>query len=260
MFDGTITARGGAARRQWRICRDIGQELLTVATGIVDTRAPHGQTGTWLLDPTNITIATSGSGAIAPSAIDSASSNVSLQASNDIVFASPVGIVAIGVGLTAQAGNSITVQSGAAVTTNGGNIAFSANDPAGPASGHGAILIDAPLSTAGPDPLHEIPVSGGTITLTVNGGSGVLSLGADLTTANGAITIDAPVVVTANVAIDATAGGDTPGASVTLAGTVDASSVAAGEVSSSRRRQRHCHDRAGHRLRDGAWLALCRHR
>ena len=91
-------------------------------------------------------------------------------------------------------------------------------------------MIDAPLSTAGPDPLHEIPVSGGTITLTVNGGSGVLSLGADLTTANGAITIDAPVVVTANVAIDATAGGDTPGASVTLAGTVDASSVAAGEV------------------------------
>ena len=125
--------------------------------------------------------------------------------------------------------NSITVLSGAPITTNGGNIMFSANDPSGPASGHGAILIDAPLSTAGPDPVHEIPVSGGTINLTVNGGR-VISLGADLTTGGGAITIDAPVVVTANVGIDATAGGDTPGANVTLAGTVDASSVAAGDV------------------------------
>ncbi|HUZ74273.1 MAG TPA: filamentous hemagglutinin N-terminal domain-containing protein, partial [Stellaceae bacterium] len=154
-FDGAIIARGGLAGGNGGFVETSGREQLSVQTGSVDTSAPHGSLGTWLLDPTDITVASGISGAIDPATLGAASSNVLLQAANDITFDNGVFIGAAGVGITARAGNSITVAPGAEIDTNGGNITLSANDPTGPASGRGSIVIDATLSTAGVDPIHS---------------------------------------------------------------------------------------------------------
>jgi trimeric autotransporter adhesin len=224
VFDGAITARGGAEGGDGGFVETSGKASLTVTTGSVDTLAPQGAIGTWLLDPTDITVANGVAGAINPSAIDGASSTVTLQAADDITFESPIDIMATGVGLTARAGNSITVAANAAITTNGGTITLSANDPDGPASGSGSIVIASAVSTAGPDDATSLPSAG--ITLTVNGGSGTISLGSNLLTAGGVIAVDGPTILTGNVAIDTTAEYEADGASIDFAGTIDADAAA----------------------------------
>ncbi|HET7334582.1 MAG TPA: filamentous hemagglutinin N-terminal domain-containing protein, partial [Rhizomicrobium sp.] len=91
-FAGTATARGGASSGDGGLVETSGQDLQIAPDAVVDTRAPKGATGTWLLDPSTINILTSGTDVvnggsnISPSTIITAlgSSNVTLQATNDI--------------------------------------------------------------------------------------------------------------------------------------------------------------------------------
>ncbi|HVE44129.1 MAG TPA: autotransporter-associated beta strand repeat-containing protein, partial [Gammaproteobacteria bacterium] len=57
-FYGSISARGGAMGGNGGWVETSGKAYLDVATARVNTLAPAGLTGTWLLDPTNIYIAT----------------------------------------------------------------------------------------------------------------------------------------------------------------------------------------------------------
>jgi filamentous hemagglutinin family protein len=169
-FFGNISARGGANAGNGGFVETSGKQTLAF-TGVVNTLATNGVTGTLLLDPTNIDVvaatgtastivnaagaalanplfATVDAGAaaaplLAGSAIDVTTingslTNVVLQATNNITFSTAVSIAAAGVGLTAQAGNSIILTSG--ITTNGGGITLTANDVAsGAATGKGTI-------------------------------------------------------------------------------------------------------------------------
>ncbi len=116
-FSGIASAMGGFMGGNGGLVETSGHNLNVTADASVDTRAPKGQTGTWLLDPTNIVIQSGeGSGTsippngtvglgdnpegtdfIAPDTIVAAlaNTNVTLEASNeidvleDVIYSSP---------------------------------------------------------------------------------------------------------------------------------------------------------------------------
>jgi len=124
-FDGEIYARGGADGGNGGYVETSGEFGLAVGLDAqVNTLAPMGLAGNWLLDPENIVIQSGGSTTpvtsepyssnptatvtLAPSAIQGASSNVTLQASTDITINSAV-TMQNSVVLTLDAGRSIAI-------------------------------------------------------------------------------------------------------------------------------------------------------
>jgi filamentous hemagglutinin family protein len=145
-FAGAISARGGPGGGNGGQVETSGHNLHILSDAFVNTLAPHGQAGNWLLDPQFIDINTTGfdpvsqatfanttsnSVTISPTSIDAAliSSNVSLQANTDITVTSPLTISSAGTAgrtLTLQAGRSVLVN--ANISYAGGNVVISAND------------------------------------------------------------------------------------------------------------------------------------
>ena len=220
-FRGAVSARGGAAGGDGGFVEVSGKERLQFA-GTVDASAPAGAAGTLLLDPRNITVKAGGAAAagdvdafdddpdaalvIAPATLDAVMASVVLQATEDITIDDAVNLTTNGAGLTAQAGRNITVNAG--ITTRGGDITLSANDP-GTTQANGSIAVNAALDTAGGGQ------SGGGVALDVNGGSGSIALGADITTSNADVTVDGPATLSGDVAV-ASGGGD-----ITFVGTLN---------------------------------------
>ena len=179
-FYGKVSAKGGAIAGNGGFVEVSGKQFLDF-NGQVDTFALKGLPGTLLLDPTNITIVAGANNppqlaandqfadpgvnnTIANGTINAAIANVILQATNDITFTARIDMLNPGVGLTAQAGNNVIVQDGiplfAAITTNGGDINFSAGNN---------ILFQGSI----------LPLFGGVSTVVTNGGNVNLSSGAD---------------------------------------------------------------------------------
>ncbi|NES18934.1 MAG: filamentous hemagglutinin N-terminal domain-containing protein, partial [Symploca sp. SIO3E6] len=166
-FYGNITARGGQESGNGGFVEVSGLDFLDFQ-GVVDTSAPNGAMGTLLLDPTNIEIVATGGTATAltdvdnfldpdtdvgdtttidAALLDAALADVILQATNDITFSADVNIAEPQVGLTAEAGNNIAVNSN--ITTNGGNVTFTANADG---VGAGAVSVNnATITTQGGD-------------------------------------------------------------------------------------------------------------
>lgn len=144
-FEGEISARGGEVFGDGGFVEVSGKEFLDYG-GSVNTSAVNGNVGTLLLDPTNIVVVDTGAETsdltqvdlfgdgdiggdgdtrLDVTAINNASSNVVLQASNDITFEVPVNVGMAGVGITAEANNNITVKRN--IITNGGDISLIAD-------------------------------------------------------------------------------------------------------------------------------------
>lgn len=245
-FHGEVKATGGAQGGDGGFVEVSGKHNLAF-TGKVDTRAPNGRTGTLLLDPDNITIQT-GAGAddnqmnagvpsgdpadvinfadggatdfvIGRGTIQDATTNVILQANVDITLNTNITMSNDGVGIIMQAGDDIILNN--SITTRGGQITLTANDNSNStATGDGRIQISGDLDTTGNNQ------TGGAVTLTVSGGTGAITLGADVITRGGAVTFAGPVTLSgATRTVDATDGGATAaGAAVAFNSTVNAGS------------------------------------
>ncbi|MBF8272830.1 MAG: putative Filamentous hemagglutinin family N-terminal domain protein, partial [Magnetococcales bacterium] len=192
-YRGSISSRGGLVGGDGGQVEVSGKQRLEFS-GSVDARAPQGTMGRLWLDPTNIVVATAGTDSvvtnvdnfadadqnggtststISPAVLNAAAASVTLQATNNITFTDAVSLTTNGANLTAQAGNNITVNN--TLTTQAGNITLSANDSGGPASGSGAVDINANITTNG----------GGFTSSGVN----FESSGATISTAGGAVAL-----------------------------------------------------------------------
>lgn len=147
---GTISAKGGATLGNGGFVETSGK-YLDVAGVKVDTRAPAGKIGTWLLDPLNLRVTNTTSpyggwqlednpttdSEVSATDLNTWSSTVVLEASNNIYFDEVVNMTTLGAGLVAVAGNDIVVNK--SITTNGGDVSLKANQT----SGFGKVYVNA---------------------------------------------------------------------------------------------------------------------
>ncbi|MBW4695573.1 MAG: CHAT domain-containing protein [Lyngbya sp. HA4199-MV5] len=103
---GTMTAKGGTQSGNGGLVETSGKQFLTIdQTATVNTTAPQGKTGTWLLDPADLTVVasggtgtiTGGNNSTADSTINNStivtalnSSQVNLSATNAITVSAPI--------------------------------------------------------------------------------------------------------------------------------------------------------------------------
>jgi len=180
---GTITARGGAAGGNGGFV-ETSAHTLDVAGVYVDAGAAHGKHGTWLLDPWDVEVNASGAGAvsdvlaflngatngltqIAVSALN-LNADIVLQARNDLTISETLNLSTQGASVTALAGNHLNIN--APITTNAGRIVLSANDAGAPATGSGVLTVGAALTSGG----AAVSLSGANVNLNaaLNAGAG----------------------------------------------------------------------------------------
>lgn len=144
-FSGSISARGGADAGDGGFIEVSGKGTLQFS-GIADTSATAGKSGTLLLDPKDLVVQAGGpnplpghslfsdnaagtsiiSGANLSAAINSG--NVTLQANNDITINDNIAGTTAGNGLTLQAGRSIIFNATRILSLNNGDFTATIND------------------------------------------------------------------------------------------------------------------------------------
>lgn len=246
-FAGSISAAAGPAGGDGGAVETSSVGTLQV-TGAVSTRAPAGKTGQWLLDPNDITIASSGPGTLDGTGLFDAgggagtisaativagldTTNVLIQAANDIIvnaaitYGGPNGAAK----LTLKAGDAVTIN--AAIGRTGGHHldlvldAGSANTSSQGAAGiltvDGLKLLNGKfdLNNAG-NAIGALAAVGATqvkvttgssITVgTVDGASGIAASGAVTLKAATDITVNAGIATTSDITLTSN-GGDAGG-------------------------------------------------
>ena len=156
----TITAKGGITSGKGGMVETSGHILGVSSDASVNTLAPHGASGDWLLDPNNLTIVTSGTGTangetfatttndtIDPNTIVTAlgSGNVTLQANVDITVNTAISTTTTNT-LELDAGHSIILNAGISLNNlftsagQGSTLILSANDPRGSGNASNASI------------------------------------------------------------------------------------------------------------------------
>ena len=208
---GQITAKGGRAGGDGGFVEISGGQI--GLGGSVDVSAPHGATGTILLDPRDLTVANSGGtiitpgggflsiaysdlGAagtltdyvVTPASLAALNGTVHLQAARNLLVASSFAATA---GATLEAGGNLVVQSGATISSPSG-ISLSAG-----------VNFGGTIAIAGYNPAASLSVQGGLqITqssgnITLSAPTGGVALGGNLATTGLDITTTGPLTQSA---------------------------------------------------------------
>ncbi|MEP0856193.1 CHAT domain-containing protein [Trichocoleus sp. DQ-U1] len=162
---GTLTARGGIYSGNGGLIETSSKQFLNL-TSTPDASAPQGLGGTWLIDPTDITIVNSGGGAIGTNTVDVVNINAALNTGTSVILDTATASGSPGAGnitqnsnafisktsggdaaLTLQANNNIILNGAIASSSGKLNVnLFADNDT----NGSGAIaLTNATISTNG---------------------------------------------------------------------------------------------------------------
>jgi len=164
-FSGIFSATGGLTGGNGGIAETSGHTLNIAPTASVDTLAPNGAVGTWLIDPTTINIVTGGAGPITGSNIDPiiisgalVSSDVTLEATSGTPTSASITVLD---DVTYSSSHTLSLLSQ-------GNIVVSANIQN---SGAGAVYIIAGWDGLTTDPALAITTgkfgaNGGTVYVT----------------------------------------------------------------------------------------------
>jgi filamentous hemagglutinin family protein len=124
-FYGSISAQGGVLFGNGGFVETSGKQMLDVTHAQVNTSAAAGQSGVWLLDPTNINIANGGTGVIASGIFDPATTGVASTISPATIAAALNG------------GTSVTITTNSGI---GGNGDITLTDSINQAGGGAASL------------------------------------------------------------------------------------------------------------------------
>ncbi|MDE2212178.1 MAG: hypothetical protein KGJ83_05575, partial [Betaproteobacteria bacterium] len=206
VFDGAVSARGGALSGNGGFVETSGKSGLAVGdAATVNTLAPHGSAGNWLLDPKTITVGNTGTGTLTQAAdVTNTTTALTIKASTINAATSNVTLAAL---------QSISVNSAIAITTSGVGITFEGTNPTptnGPSSG--TTLTQNVSTTNGNVTFYgnvtlssrSIGVTSGTANTTFNG------------TVNGGQALT--VTSTGTTTFGSTVGNSTPLTSLTLSG------------------------------------------
>ncbi|AFZ20039.1 CHAT domain-containing protein [Allocoleopsis franciscana] len=159
---GTLTARGGVFSGNGGLIETSGKQFLNL-TSTPDASAFNGTGGTWLIDPTDITIVNGGGGAIGTNQVDVANINTALNTGTNVTITTDIGGTDQGnitqntdapinktVGgeatLTLDADNDIILNAGISSTSGKLNLNLNANRDN---SGAGRVQINDAISTLG---------------------------------------------------------------------------------------------------------------
>ncbi len=257
-----IEAEGGASGNGGRV--EVSDKTGGVIDGLVDTLASNGETGEFIIDPTNITIIDASSGGtldpnlpnityptpdsggdtVSVGALESETSNILLQAANSITIDNLTGSPANGsiilqnnVSMTmqTQTGNIVFLNTSNSIAASGtGTLTINAGTTAG--SGGSAVIGNLTIAAGGPAPPPGGPPPPPTIQITADGNISIGSLnggnGSVVISSNtGSITDNTGGTAT-NITAPSAAltgpggiGTDTDPVSVNLTGTLTASST-----------------------------------
>jgi filamentous hemagglutinin family protein len=141
---GSIIAEGTGSQNGGFI--ETSGEIIDIADDFyISTLSQNGKTGTWLIDPADITIENGGTDAITGSSIDAstvetslATTSVVLEATNDITISESINSNTAN-SLTFKAGRDITQSANIDIQTNGGDVIFWADSDA---NSEGRIVIN----------------------------------------------------------------------------------------------------------------------
>jgi hypothetical protein len=127
---GRLSAQGGALSGDGGFIETSGKNLTVTDTANINTLAPNGKTGLWLLDPVNWTIATSG-GDETPGqvAVSLASSDRIIVADNNITVSNPI-TWSTSQALTLNAGNNVLINAAITASTAGAKLIIIAGNDA----------------------------------------------------------------------------------------------------------------------------------
>jgi hypothetical protein len=161
---GTLTARGGVLSGNGGLIETSGQQSLNL-TSTPDASAFNGTGGTWLIDPTNITIVNGDGGAIGTNQVDVANINTRLNTGTNVTITTDIGgtdqgnitqnanapinkTVGADATLTLDADNDIILNAGITSTSGKLNLNLNANRDN---SGAGTVVVNGAISTLGGD-------------------------------------------------------------------------------------------------------------